>query len=328
MTRRRLWYCTDNRYWYILSPDDTSDSLLPELTLVQCEKSPHIPTHKTGRHGFLRSLRIFTAVLLLLLLIRPPPAFTLEPVRPPGGVEASSPAPPGGPLGVDEHLGQKIPLDLTFRDETGRPVRLADLIAGPTIILPVYYNCTNICNFLQGGLAATLPAVQRKPGVDYTVLSISFDETETPALAARYKKTYLHSMSSYFPEKGWRFLTGDAENIRRLTAAAGYHFQRRGREFIHPVASFVVAGDGTIVRYLYGTTFQPKDLTLALLEARDGRVGTAIRAVVGYCFSFDPAGRNYVFNLLRVSATVVILVTGGFLAFLILTGRKRSPRNP
>jgi protein SCO1 len=295
---------------------------------VHCEKYPHISTHKSGRHSFFRSLRIFTAVLLLLLLMRPAPAFTLEPDRSLRGGEASSSAPPGDPLGIDEHLGEKIPLDLIFRDESGRPVRLAYLIAGPTIILPVYYNCTNICNLLQGGMAAALPAVQRKPGEEYTVLSISFDETETPTLAARYKKTYLHGMKSPFPEKGWRFLTGDAENIRRLTAAAGYHFQRRGRDFIHPVACFVVAGDGTIVRYLYGTTFQPKDLTLALLEARDGRVGATIRAVVGFCFSFDPAGRNYVFNLLRVSATVVILVAGGFLAFLILTGRKRSPRVP
>jgi protein SCO1/2 len=273
-------------------------------------------------------MKIVSSALFLLLLMLPATAFTLEPERSTGGGEASSAAPPGDPLGVDEHLGKKIPLDLTFRDETGRPVRLAYLVAGPTIILPVYYNCTNICNLLQGGLAAALPAVQRKPGEEYTVLSISFDETETPALASRYKKTYLHGMNAAFPEKGWRFLTGDAENIRRLTAAAGYHFQRRGRDFVHPVASFVVAGDGTIVRYLYGTTFQPKDLTLALLEARDGRAGATIRAVVGYCFSFDPAGRNYVFNLLRVSATVVILVAGGFLAFLILTGRKRSPRNP
>lgn len=286
--------------------------------------------YRTGmvtRHMY-RSMKFVTSAVFLLLLMLPATAFPREPDRPAGGGEATTPAPAGNPLGVDEHLGQKIPLDLTFRDETGQPVRLADLVTGPTIILPVYYNCTNICNLLQEGLASALPAVQRKPGTDYTVLSVSFDETETPALAARYKRTYLHGMTAAFPENGWRFLTGDAENIRRLTAAAGYHFQRRGREFIHPVASFVVAGDGTIVRYLYGTTFLPKNLTLALLEARDGKAGAAIRAVVGYCFSFDPKGRNYVFNLLRVSATVVILVAGGFLAFLILTGRKRSPRDP
>ena len=228
-------------------------------------------------------------------------------------------------VGVDEHLGAKIPLDLSFRDENGRPVRLRDLIAGPTIILPVYYSCTNVCNFLQQGLASALPDVKGTPGKDYRVLSISFDETETPALAAKYKRMYLTAMNRPFPEDGWRFLTGDLQDINRLTGAAGYRFQRKGRDFIHPVASFVVAKDGTIVRYLYGTTFLPKDLSLAFLEARRGKVGSAIRTVVGYCFSFDPAGKTYVFNLLRVSATVVMLTAGGFLGFLLLTGRKRKP---
>jgi protein SCO1/2 len=267
----------------------------------------------------------YLSVALLISLLLPCHAFPhstdLSPLQP-----LSQDA--GATVGLDERLGAKIPLDITFRDETGRPVRLAYLIAGPTIILPVYYSCTNVCNFLQGGLASVLPAVKGTPGKAYQVLSVSIDETETPALAAKFKKMYLTSMQAPFPDKGWRFLTGDAQSIRRLTDAAGYRFQRKGRDFIHPVASFVVAGDGTIVRYLYGTTFLPKDLTLALLEAREGRVGATIRKVVGYCFSYDPAGKTYVFNLLRVSATVVILSTGGFLAFLMLTGRKPRHRPP
>jgi protein SCO1/2 len=228
--------------------------------------------------------------------------------------------------GLEERLGGTIPLDIRFRDESGRSVRLGELLTGPTIILPVYYSCTNVCNFLQQGLARVLPAVQRTPGKDYRVLSVSFDETETPQLAARYKRTYLTAMNAPFPEDGWRFLTGDADAIRRLTASAGYRFQRQGRDFVHPVVSFVVTKDGMIVRYLYGTTFLPKDLTMALLEARDGKVGATIRTVVGYCFSFDPGGKTYVFNILRVSATIVILSAGSFLAFLFLTGRKKRPQ--
>lgn len=230
----------------------------------------------------------------------------------------------GPAVGVDEHLGAKIPLDTTFHDETGKSVRLGDLITGPTIILPVYYSCTNVCNYLQGGLARVLPGIKYRPGTEYRVISLSFDESETPQLAARYKRMYLTSMNVPFPEDGWRFLTGDATNIQRLTAGAGYRFQRRGRDFIHPVVSLVVAGDGTIIRYLYGTTFLAKDVTLALLEARGGKAGSSIRRVMEFCFSFDPAGKTYVFNLLRVSATVVILCGGGFLAFLLLGGRKRK----
>ena len=228
-------------------------------------------------------------------------------------------------IGIDERLGAKLPLDVTFRDETGRPVRLGDLVTGPTIILPVYYSCTNVCSYLQGGLASALPAVKQVPGKEYRVISVSFDENETPEMAARAKRMYLSAMNAPFPEDGWRFLTGSPQDIRRLTDAAGFRFQRKGHEFVHPVASFVVARDGMIVRYLYGTTFLPKDLTLALLEARNGKAGAAVRKVVGYCFSFDPKTKTYVFNLLRISATVVLTTGGAFLAFLLLGGRKRRP---
>lgn len=224
---------------------------------------------------------------------------------------------------VDEQLGAKLPLDLVFRDEAGLPVTLAALVSGPTLILPVYYSCTNVCNFLQAGLARTLPDVRLAPVKDYRVLSISFDETETPELAAKYQRTYLSGMSAPFPYQGWRFLTGDSENIRRFTSAIGYHFRRDGRDFIHPVASVVIAGDGTIVRYLYGTGFLSKDVTLALIEAREGRVGLSIKRLVEYCFRYDPQQRTYVFNLLRVSATVVIVLAGGFLVFLLVSGRRK-----
>lgn len=227
-------------------------------------------------------------------------------------------------IGIEERLGKKIQLDLVFRDENGKSVRLADLISGPTIILPVYYSCTNVCNFLQGGLAKTLPEVRFKPGDDFRIISVSFDETETPELASKYKKTYLTSMKVPFPENGWLFLTGEKQNIVKLTDSAGYSFERKGRDFIHPVASIVVAGDGTIVRYLYGTDFLPKDLSLAILEAREGKIGETVRKVVGFCFSFDPEKKSYVFNLLRVSATAVFLTAAGFLIFLFLGGKNRN----
>jgi protein SCO1/2 len=271
----------------------------------------------TGKPGHLLH-HLLAMFFMAMLLPSPAAAHSEDPAH-----GAPSGQGPEATVGLDERLGAKIPLDITFRDETGRQVRLAELVTGPTIILPVYYSCTNVCNYLQGGLARVLPAIKGRPGTEYRVISVSFDENETPQQAARSKRMYQTSMSTPFPAEGWRFLTGDATDICRLTDAAGYRFQRKGRDFIHPVASFVVARDGTIVRYLYGTTFLAKDVSLALMEARSGTVGTSIRKVMEYCFTFDPTGKTYVFNLLRVSATVVILCTGGFLVFLVLTGRNR-----
>lgn len=232
-----------------------------------------------------------------------------------------------GTMGIDERLGFKIPLDASFRDETGKTVRLGDLITGPTLILPVYYSCTNVCNYLQVRIASALRSLNDRPGQDFRVISFSFDEQEIPEQAAKSKKMYLTAMSTPFPADSWRFLTGDRDSIHRLTDAIGFRFERRGKDFIHPVASLVVARDGTIIRYLYGVTILPKDLALALVEARSGVAGVSIRKLVEYCFTFDPVGKTYVFNLLRISATVVILCSGGFLAYLLLTGKKRKTQN-
>lgn len=288
---------------------------------------PVFMSYLPAMHRLKRQLLLITCLLGFSGLLQAAPE---HPAAAPAGHhhEMMPPAGTDTTPGIDERLGAKIPLDITFRDEAGKPVRLRELVTGPTIILPVYYSCTNVCNFLQSGLAQALPALKPKPGSEYRVISVSFDETEPPELAARYKKTYLAALNTPFPEDGWRFLTGESVAIHRLTDAAGYHFQRKGRDFIHPVASLVVAGDGTIVRYLYGTTFLPKDLTLALLEAHDGKVGNTIRKVVGYCFAFDPSGKTYTFRLLRISATVVILSAGGLLAFLLLSSSKQKRNRP
>ncbi|MCD4689017.1 MAG: SCO family protein [Desulfuromonadaceae bacterium] len=230
---------------------------------------------------------------------------------------------PDNQVGIDEKLGEFIPLDLNFRDENGQTVVLSDLISGPTIIAPISYSCPNVCAFRQADLARNLPAIKLQPGQDYRVLSISFDEKDTPAAARAARKTYLTAMRQPFPEQGWRFLTGEADASRALTAAAGYSYLRQGNDFLHPVVIFVVTGEGRIVRYLHGTRMLPMDLTLALTEASEGRLGSTIRKVVRFCFSYDSQQKHYVFNLLRISATVILITAGGFLLFLFISGRKR-----
>ena len=225
-------------------------------------------------------------------------------------------------VGLDEKLGAHIPLDLTFIDENGKPVKLADLVTMPTVIAPVYYRCPNVCHFLQGDLARVLPQLKLKAGEDYQVISVSFDEKEQPELAKRSRNTYYAAMKNKYPDQAWRFLTGDLDTILKLTDSAGYRFQRVGTDFLHPVTFFVVSPDGMIVRYLHGTHVLPKDLTLALYEAKSGKVGTTIRKMVQYCFSFDPEQKTYVFNLLRVSATTILATLAIFAAFLIFGGKK------
>lgn len=229
-------------------------------------------------------------------------------------------------IGIDEKSGQVVPLDLTFNDENGHPIRLRQLIHTPTLLAPVYYHCPSVCSFLLLNLAGALNKLPSEPEKEYQVLAVSFDETEKPALALEKKKMYLKMIERPFPENAWRFLTGDKENIDKLTNALGFHFKRQGEDFLHPVSLIILSPDGKITRYIYGTDFLPFDLKMALLEASEGRVGPTISRVLRFCFSYDPKGRRYVFNTLKVTGIVTLLFALSFILFLVFKGKRQSSK--
>jgi protein SCO1/2 len=225
-------------------------------------------------------------------------------------------------IGIDQRLGQTIPLDLTFNDENGNPVILRQLIGRPTILALVYLHCPNVCSLLLQNLADVLDRLPAEPGKGFIVLAVSFDEMEKPDLALQKKKTYLKMIQKPFPENAWRFLTGDQENIHKLTDAIGFHFKRVGEDFEHPVSLIILAPDGKIVRYMYGSDPLPFDLKIALFEASQGRIGPTIAKLVRFCFSYDPKSNKLVFNILKVTGTVTLLFAVLFILFLLLKGKK------
>jgi len=229
-------------------------------------------------------------------------------------------------IGLDQRLGESVPLDLKFKDEDGHPVSLRQLVRTPTILALVYLHCPNVCGLLLQNLADALNRLPAEPGKEYTALSISFDETETPSFASERKRVYLKMIDRPFPADAWRFLTGNKEDIHKLADAVGFHFKRVGEDFEHPVALIILAPDGRIVRYMYGADPLPFDLKLALIEASQGKIGPAIAKVVQFCFSYDRKANKLVFNILRVTGSVTILFALGFVAFLLLKGRKRHPQ--
>ena len=226
-------------------------------------------------------------------------------------------------IGIDEKLGQFVPLGLTFNDETGNPATLKQLIHTPTVLALVYYHCPNVCSLLLQNLADVLNRLPAEPDKEYRVISISFDETEKPDLALQKKTTYLKMIQKPFPEDTWRFLTGDKENIRKLTDAVGFHFKRVGEDFEHPVSLIILGPDGKISRYMYGTDILPFDLKMALLEASQGKIGPAISKVVRFCFSYNPKANKLVFNTLKVTGIVTLLLALSFIVFLLFKGKKQ-----
>jgi len=228
-------------------------------------------------------------------------------------------------IALEEKLGQYLPGDALFTDENGKTASLKDLIDKPTIIAPVYLGCTHECPMLLSGLAQVLGKIELvKPGKDYQVVTLSFDENDTPAIARGKKVNYIKIVGKPFPEDAWKFLTSDKTNIRKFTDSIGFKFQRDSEhDFSHPLTLIVVSRDRKIVRYLEGFTFLPFEVTMALTEAAEGRVGSPARSALMYCFSYDPLKKSYVFNVLKVTGTVMVLFVASFFAYLIISTKKK-----
>ena len=228
--------------------------------------------------------------------------------------------------GIAEKLGQQAAVDAVFRDEEGVEHRLGDLLTLPTLILPVYFSCPDVCGFLQGNIARVLPEMTLAPGRDFQVLSISFDDTDTPEAAKRSRNNYLGATADRLPPAAWKFLTGEPEDIERFMGSLGFQFQRRKDGFLHPVAVVALAPGGKIVRYLYGVDFMPFDLTMAMSEAAKGVPGLSLKRVLAFCFSYDPAGRRYMLHIMRVSGAVIVTLVLILLGALVSAGRRRPRR--
>jgi protein SCO1/2 len=230
-------------------------------------------------------------------------------------------------VGVVERLGQYIPEGIVLRDEAGQPVDVRRLMSLPTILVPIYYTCPTACSLLLGWLGQVLPQVGLTPGRDYQVVCVSFDETDTSELASRKRREFTTATKGGFPPEHWRFLTGDLEAIKALMAAIGFGFKRDGKLFQHPVVMVAVSPKGKIIRYLYGGTPLAFDIAMAATEAASGTPGVSITRALAFCYSYDPQGQRYVFNLMRVAGVSVLFALLLFGIFLYAAGRKRARRN-
>jgi protein SCO1 len=232
-----------------------------------------------------------------------------------------------GQVGIYENFGGQVPLDAGFRDENGAPVSLRQLMHAPTILALVYYKCPNVCDFLLTGLAGSLKTLDATPGKDFSVITISIDENETPADARRARRIALESIEKPFPPAAWRFLTGAQSSITAVAQAVGFRYIRTATGFDHPVGIVVLSSTGKIIRYMEGADFLSADLKLSLLEASQGRVGPTIARVLRFCFTTDPKSHKLAFNLMRIVGTVTLLAACALVTYLIIASRKRRGRN-
>jgi protein SCO1 len=228
-------------------------------------------------------------------------------------------------IGVTEKLDTYISEDIMVIDENNQEVQLRSLIDKPTILNLVYYRCPGICSPIMESIANVIDKTDMVPGKDFQVLTISFDPTEGTELAQQKRNNYFYLIKKEFDPEGWRFFTADSTNAINLTEQVGFKYKKVGFDYIHTATIIVLSPQGKITRYLQGVFYLPFDVKMAVVEAAEGKSGPSISRVLAYCYSFDPAGQRYVFDVTKIAGTLILFFGAVIFLFLIIRYRTKKP---
>lgn len=267
-----------------------------------------------------RNLRFVKLAAAAALLFAAAPVSAQYMHEPKEALTRNTPIPILQEVGIDQRIGQQLPLDIVFRDEAGRSVPLRNYFGQrPVLLTLVYYQCPMLCSQVLNGVVGGLLPQKLSVGRDFDIVTVSFDPRDTLAVATEKRDMYLKRYGRAGAEKGWHFLTGDTPAIEALTKAVGFRYawDPKIQQYAHASGIMVATPDGRLSHYFYGIEYTPKDLRLALVESSQGKLGSVVDQVALYCYHYDPATGKYgavVTNMLRLGGALTLLLLGGFLA--------------
>ena len=232
-------------------------------------------------------------------------------------------------VAFEQRLNEQLPLDLPFKDEAGRSVKLGDYFGRKPVVLAfVYYECPMLCTQVLNGLESALRVIHESIGQEFDVVTVSFDPRETPVLAAGKKKAYLERYKRPSAEQGWHFLTGEQASIDALTKAAGFSFywDEQTQQFAHASGIVVATPAGKLSRYFFGIDYSPRDVKFALIESSNEKIGSLAERLLLYCYHYDPATGNYGFVAMRAVRLGGAVTLVALIGFIFVSIRRDSPR--
>jgi protein SCO1/2 len=234
-------------------------------------------------------------------------------------------------VGIDENLGDTIPLNARFATSNGDSVSIGELFEDgkPVLLNPLYYDCPMLCGLVIDGVLDVANELAWNPGKDYTIISFSIDPSENHELAADYKSRYLNKLDKPDAQNGWYFLTGNSASIERMIQSIGFEVNEieETGEFAHTAAIMLLSPDGVITRYLYGIKYEEFSVRNALFEAADGKIGSTLDKVLMYCYQYDPNSNSYVpvaMNIMKLGGLATLIFLGIFISLLWLREKGKN----
>lgn len=232
---------------------------------------------------------------------------------------------------IEQKMGSQIPLDLTFRDETGETVALRSYFKNkPVVLVMAYYECPMLCTVVLNELTRVMKSEKRYSiGKDYEVITVSISPTETPELAAKKKENYAGAYQRAGGKSGWHFLVGDEANIKQLADSVGFNYvyDPKTKQYAHSAGVMILTPEGKLARYLLGIDYTAKDLRFALIESSKNKIGNPVEQVILYCYQYDPSTGRYGLVIMRVvqlAGILTVLSLGTFIFMMVRAERHRS----
>jgi protein SCO1/2 len=295
--------------------------------------TPSKPSFGPGR-------RLAAAAAVLCFLLLPAVAADAQYNRATSWAQSSMMTKSGVPSGLSpvdlqkvrivQKLDAQIPLDLPFRDESGRGVVLADYFKSgkPVVLSLVYFNCPLLCPQVVAAEIKAVKGLSLEPGSDFSLLTVSFNPGDTPQEAASEKGDYVKQYGNPAIGSSWHFLTGTEPAIEQLTGSVGFHYVQDpvSKQYAHPTAIMVLTPQGRVAKYLYGIDYPARDLRLALVDGSAGRIGNpVVNQVLLYCYHYNAQTGRYgvvVMNVLRLAGAATLVALGSLILGLIFWNRR------
>lgn len=159
--------------------------------------------------------------------------------------------------------GDAVP-DFRLVNQDGKSVRLAQYKGRALLLTFIYTRCPvpEYCTLMSSNFAAIERELQKDKALykQTHLVSVSFDPAyDTPKVLRSYgasqtgnydKETFSH----------WEFVTGEAEEVKRLAQFFGLTYLPEKGEFVHSLQTALIAPDGKLSKLYSGNKWKPSDV--------------------------------------------------------------------
>lgn len=234
-------------------------------------------------------------------------------------------------IGLEQRLGERVPLDAMVTDENGKTVPFGTFFGKrPVVLMLIFYTCNGSCLLIAEEATKTFNRQKRYlVGRDYDVVALSIHPKETPDLARAKKQFWLSNYRHDGGEEGWHALVAAPEELAKITDAIGYRFvfEEQTNRLAHPAGLIVLTKDGVISRVLYGVNYPANDFYNSMTDAIAGRIGVQDpQPVLWGCLQYDPSTGRYrlvVESVLRIAGLSTALLLFASIAYLSVRYRRQ-----